>query len=96
MSAILNTTGLKKIDVVIVNSRRAAKPLMQKYENKNQFWVPPTVKKIEDLGIRVVATDLLSESDMLRHNPIALAGVLMMLIGETEEQCITKEQNMIY
>jgi len=96
VSAILNTTGLKKIDVVIVNSRRAAKPLMQKYENKNQFWVPPTVKKIEDLGIRVVATDLLSESDMLRHNPIALAGVLMMLIGETEEQCITKEQNMTY
>lgn len=86
VSAILKNTGLSRIDIVVVNSRRAARPLMQKYEYKNQFWVPPTVKRIEDMGIRVVAADLLSESDLVRHNPIALARVLMGLINEENSE----------
>jgi uncharacterized cofD-like protein len=91
VAAILTTTSLRKIDTVIVNSRRAAKPLMQKYEYKNQFWVPPTVKRIEDLGIRVIATDLLLESDMLRHNPLTLARVILSIITELDEQGIVDE-----
>jgi hypothetical protein len=65
-----------------INSRRAAKKLMTKYEAKNQYWVPPTVKKIEELGIRVVAADLLSESDLLRHNPNTLANIIANLVVE--------------
>ncbi len=95
VAAILSTTELRKVDTVIVNSRRAAKPLMQKYEYKNQFWVPPTVKRIEDLGIRVIATDLLLESDMLRHNPLALANVIMGIIRELDEQCIIEKSSLI-
>lgn len=88
---ILDKTGLKKLDIVIVNSRRAAKILMEKYENKGQFWVPPTVKKIEELGIRVVATDLLSESDLLRHNPKTLAAIIAGLIEENKADTETIE-----
>ncbi len=88
--AILDKTSLKHIDIVVVNSRRSAKPLMARYENRGQFWVPPTVKKIEDMGIRVVAADLLLESDMLRHNPNLLAAILIGLINEkpVREQAI--------
>ena len=82
VKTILDKTGLNKLDVVVVNSRRAAKNLMAKYEAKNQYWVPPTVKKIEDLGIRVVAADLLSESDLLRHNPNTLANIIANLVVE--------------
>ncbi len=81
--AILEKTELERIDIVVVNSRRAAKPLMARYESKGQFWVPPTVKKIEDKGIRVVATDLLLESDLLRHNPVLLASILVGLLNES-------------
>lgn len=80
--AILDKTEVKRIDIVVVNSRRAAKPLMARYEAKRQYWVPPTVKKIEDLGIRVVATDLLLESDLVRHNPNLLAAIIIGLINE--------------
>lgn len=55
---------------------------MVRYENNGQFWVPPTVKKIEDMGIRVVAADMLLESDLLRHNPNLLAAILVGLINE--------------
>lgn len=82
VQAILEKTELKRIDIVVVNSRRAARPLLARYENKGQYWVPPTVKKIEDLGIRVVATDLLLESDLLRHNSNLLAAILIGLINE--------------
>jgi uncharacterized cofD-like protein len=82
VKTILDKTGLNKLDTVIVNSRRAAKNLMSKYEAKNQYWVPPTVKKIEELGIRVVAADLLSESDLLRHNPNTLANIIANLVIE--------------
>ncbi|HNX74924.1 MAG TPA: YvcK family protein [Candidatus Rifleibacterium sp.] len=84
--AILEKTPLKRIDIAVVNSRRAARPLMSRYENRNQFWVPPTVKKIEDLGIRVVAADMLLESDMLRHNPNLLGALLFSLISEDAAQ----------
>ena len=80
--AILDQTPLNRIDVVIVNSRRAAKPLMKKYEARGQFWVPPTGPKIEELGIRVVSTDLLSETDLVRHNSTSLAAILMELAYE--------------
>lgn len=92
VKTILDKTGLTKLDVVIVNSRQAAKHLMTKYEAKNQYWVPPTVRKIEELGIRVVATDLLSESDLLRHNPNTLAGIIANLVNEKGKNTATIEE----
>ena len=91
VKTILNKTGLKKLDVVVVNSRQATKKLMAKYEAKHQYWVPPTVKRIEELGIRVVATDLLSESDLLRHNPITLANIIANLVEEKKKNTATIE-----
>lgn len=82
VSAILNTTPLERIDIVIVNSNRATKPIMSHYESRAQHWVPPSVKKIRDMGIRVVSADLLLESDMVRHNPNLLATILISLLNE--------------
>ncbi len=82
VSALLSQTPLRRIDVAVVNSRRAAKPLMERYEKMNQYWVPPTVTRIEDRGIRVVSGDFLQETDMVRHDSRALADVLAALIAE--------------
>ncbi|HEY9070684.1 MAG TPA: YvcK family protein [Candidatus Ozemobacteraceae bacterium] len=82
VEALLRHTPLRRIDVAVVNSRRAARPLMERYEKMNQFWVPPTVTRIEDRGIRVVSGDFLQETDMVRHDSRALAEVLLALIAE--------------
>ncbi|HOT30525.1 MAG TPA: 2-phospho-L-lactate transferase CofD family protein, partial [Candidatus Ozemobacteraceae bacterium] len=82
VAALLSRTPLRRIDVAVVNSRRAAKPLMERYEKMNQYWVPPTVTRIEDRGIRVVSGDFLQETDMVRHDSRALANVLAALIAE--------------
>ncbi len=90
--AVLDKTPIERIDIVVVNSRRAAKPLLARYESKRQYWVPPTVKKIEELGIRVVATDLLLESDLLRHNSSLLAAILIGLINE--QKLLVKDDSL--
>lgn len=82
VNAILTKTQLQRIDIVVVNSRRASRSLMERYEAKGQYWVAPTVKKIKDLGIRVIAADMLMQSDLLRHNPSLLAAILIALINE--------------
>ncbi|GAB4281371.1 MAG: hypothetical protein Kow0029_26410 [Candidatus Rifleibacteriota bacterium] len=92
VKAILDKTPLNRIDIVVVNSRRAAKPLMAYYESKNQYWVPPTVKKIEELGIRVVSADLLLESNMVRHNPNLLAAILIGIINEQKVDTVPEEE----
>lgn len=92
VKTLLNKTGLKKLDIVIINSRRAAKEMMAVYEAKNQYWVPPTVKKIEEMGIRVIAADLLLESNLLRHDPNTLANIIAGLVAESKEDSQTMNE----
>ncbi len=89
VNSILNRTNIDRIDIVIVNSRRAAKPLVAKYESNGQFWVPPTVKRLKEKGLRVVATDLLLEANLVRHNPLLLGAILVSLINEPMENEIS-------
>ncbi len=93
VNAILEKTPLKRVDIVVVNSRRASRSLMERYESRGQYWVAPTVKKIKDLGIRVLSADMLMQSDLLRHNPSLLAAILIALINENrlEEQIPSRE-----
>lgn len=84
VTAIFKQTPLARIDYVVVNSRRAARHLMIKYETQGQFWVPPTVTRIEEKGIRVITGDFLSETDLVRHNPTALAVTLLSVINQAE------------
>ncbi|MBF0544317.1 MAG: YvcK family protein [Candidatus Riflebacteria bacterium] len=81
VSALLEKTPLRKIDYVVVNSRRAARILMMKYTSQGQSWVPPTVTQIEKRGIKVISGDFLYETDLLRHNPGSLAKTLFELIS---------------
>ncbi len=88
VDSILARTPLKRIDVVVVNSRRAARPLMAKYEAQKQFWVPPTVTRIEARGMKVITGDFLSETDLVRHDPIALAQALITLISQQVSKAV--------
>ncbi|RCK78934.1 MAG: LPPG:FO 2-phospho-L-lactate transferase like, CofD-like [Candidatus Ozemobacter sibiricus] len=82
VAALLEKTALRRIDVAIVNARRVARQLMAKYEARGQYWVPPTVTRIEEMGIRVVAGDFLSETDLVRHDARALSNAVMALLQE--------------
>jgi len=88
VEAIFENTPLKRIDYVLVNSRRASKPLMSKYEGMGQYWVPPTVTRIERRGIKVLTGDFLSQTDLVRHNPTALGVAVLGLLNSSRDEAI--------
>ena len=80
VQAILEKSPLKRIDIAVVNCKRAARSLMSKYEEKGQFWVPPTVTPIEQRGIRVITGDFLSETNLVRHDSMLIASTVAEII----------------
>ena len=64
------------IDVVIVNDRHPEK-LLEKYKEKQQEPVAIDADKIQNLGIRLVARNLIKEEDLVRHDPRLLAKAVL-------------------
>lgn len=51
----------------------------------SQHVVRDDSKRVAALGIRVVKANVVSETEVVRHDPIKLASVLMQLIAEIRE-----------
>ena len=65
------------IDVVVVNDRHP-EILLKKYKEKNQEPVVIDAEKIQKLGLRIVARNLIKEEDLVRHNPRLLAKAILL------------------
>ena len=85
------------IDVVVANDRHP-EILLEKYKEKNQEPVTVDADKIQKLGIRLVARNLIKEEDLVRHNPKLLAKAILLwhrrwqkypLKKSTESQIVT-------
>jgi len=67
------------IDYVLVNSGTISDELVEKY--KSEEWKRPVKLKLEmdfwDKSYKIIERDFLNESDVVRHDPQKLAGVLM-------------------
>lgn len=71
----------KVIDYVVVNNQFDLHPeLIEKYAMDNATPVVNDSVRIKGLGIKVVQANLVSQSNMIRHNPDRLARTLIRLI----------------
>ena len=78
LSAVLEHAKCSNlIDVVIANDRHP-EILLQKYKEKNQEPIEVDADKIQKLGIRLVARNLIKEEDLVRHNPKLLAKAVLL------------------
>lgn len=69
------------IDYVVVNNQFDLHPeLIEKYAMDNAKPVENDSVRIRELGIKVVQANLVSQSNMIRHNPDRLARTLIRLI----------------
>lgn len=80
VQAILQHAGQQFLDYVIVNDQRVTTAQLTQYSEKGSMPVTPDIKKIERLGIQVIPTRLISNKDMVRHNPQKLAQVIISLV----------------
>jgi len=80
IKVIVEHTYKDIIDACIINSAQVPKDSLKRYESENSFPVEPDRENIRNMGYKVMATDLLSINDYVRHDPDKLVKALIKLI----------------
>ena len=80
LEKLINVVGEQFIDYTIVNKQKANKEQVEMYKKKGSEQVEVDVEAIERMGIKVIAADLLNDSNLVRHNSIVLAQTVIQLI----------------
>ncbi len=67
------------LQVVIVNTKAIPEELLDKYRKEHATPVEPDLDRIRELGFQVVADDVISTKDYIRHDPEKLAKLISHL-----------------
>jgi uncharacterized cofD-like protein len=79
VDAIQRHAGMKLFDVVVVNTRSISARQRRKYAAEEAQSVLNDVDRLADMGLRVMAADLLGDGDIVRHDPRATAEIAIEL-----------------
>lgn len=79
VAAINRHAGFNLFDLVVVNTRSITPRQRRKYAAQHAQSVVNDVDRLADMGLQVVAGDLLGEGEIVRHDPRATAEVAMEL-----------------
>jgi uncharacterized cofD-like protein len=80
--AIQKHAGGKLLDYAVVNVRGIRRALQQRYEKQQARPVDVDIDAIVKLGIRIMAGNLVQQSEKVRHDPDATAAVVVKLAQE--------------
>ncbi|MBV8898255.1 MAG: YvcK family protein [Acidobacteriaceae bacterium] len=90
LQAIHSHAGRNLIDCVVLNSAPIPVDLQRRYARAKVKPVENDVDRLTDLGVKVVTTDLVGDSEksprMVRHDPQALAEVVIDLASRSRAQ----------
>jgi uncharacterized cofD-like protein len=70
------------LDYCIVNTGVIPEVVIKRYEKENSYGVVNDAKKIEDMGYRVIADDIVTSEDVARHDSLKLARIIFGFIEE--------------
>ena len=79
VSALLRHAGGSLLDVAVVNTRSISARQRRKYAAEQAQSVMNDVDRLAQMGLQVVAADLLGEGEIVRHDPRATAEVALNL-----------------
>lgn len=80
VKAIIDHVGPGVIDYVVVNDQQVAPHLQEVYARQGAHPVIADLGAIEALGVKVVKANLISETNLVRHDPIKLSRVIMSMV----------------
>lgn len=83
LKAIVEHTKENIADACIVNNAEVAIEALDRYKDEGSFPVKADIDKIEEMGCKVIATDLLNVSNYVRHDSEKLTKALIQLIENT-------------
>jgi uncharacterized cofD-like protein len=82
VSAVLNSVEMKIFDYVLINSAVPSESSIEAYREAGQHWVEPDEDRIRAMGLRVISGNFVSETDVVRHDPMKLADRVLKLVGK--------------
>ena len=95
LEAIHSHAGRELIDCVVVNTAPISKKLQKKYARAHVKPVENDFTTLSSLGVKVVTADLVSDEGMgqqkIRHNPAALAAVVLDLASRSRAHQVKKQ-----
>ncbi|TMI85365.1 MAG: YvcK family protein [Bacillati bacterium ANGP1] len=84
---LLEQGGKGLFDYVLVNTRRPRnQALLARYKQEGAEPVEPDVETIRALGLRPVSEDLISEEELVRHDPRKITAVLLQLVASVSPE----------
>ncbi|HCB92325.1 MAG TPA: hypothetical protein DEP57_00690 [Selenomonas sp.] len=78
--AILDHAGKGTIDYMLVNSAPISEEMQAYYAKKGAYPVVVDEEAINALGIGFVRSDIINETDLIRHDPVKLCNSIMRMI----------------
>lgn len=78
--AIHSNIERQLFDTVLVNAGVPSPALVEKYREQGQYVVEPDVDRVKAMGYRVISGNFMSETDVVRHDPMKVAARLMALV----------------
>ncbi len=81
VSAIMQQVRERVFDYVLVNTGVPSDVSLEKYRTVGQIFVDPDIDRIKAMGLRVIPGNFMSETDVVRHDPIKVVSKLMTILG---------------
>jgi uncharacterized cofD-like protein len=82
VKALIKHTHPRIVDYCIVNTAEIPQEILRRYEKENAYPVVNDVEKVEAMGYRVIKDNVIIIDDVVRHNPLKLAKIILGFVEE--------------
>jgi uncharacterized cofD-like protein len=77
--AIETNVGKRVFDTVLINKARPGQYLLDRYAKVGQDFIEPDADRVRAMGLRAVSANLISETDLVRHDPMRIADAIIRI-----------------
>jgi len=82
IKALIRHSHARIFDYCILNTEEISKDAFKRYAQEDSYPVVNDTKKIESMGYRIIEDDIIIAKEVVRHDPLKLAKVIISFIEE--------------
>lgn len=82
IKALIAHSHPRILDYCVVNTGDIPRAVSERYEQENSYPLARDTKKVEAMGYRVIEDNIIVSGDVVRHDPMKLARIILGLIEE--------------
>lgn len=86
VARIVDKIGSGVLDYVVVNNKDISMEMKEKYAKEGSQPVKIDRERLNSFGVEVIEADVVNQTEVVRHNPVKLAKVLLKIITKNRTQ----------